>query len=574
MNKLNKTFKINPLLLTDSYKISHHYMYPEGTEKVYSNMTARSDKYAPDYSKGGIISFFQQATMRIINNYFKENFFDLPKDEAISSIKKDLSDHINGDYDVTHFEALHDLQYLPIKVKAIPEGMFVPIKVPFLTIINTDDRFYWLVNYLETIISNTIWHPITVATIIKGFKNIGNKWYNKNDKDNKWFLDFCFHNFAMRGMSGLDSAVGTGLAFAIHSKGSDTLPVIHYAREYYDEKGCSVFSLPATEHAVASSNIIFNSKDILENRLEGEKQFLKKLITEIHPTGMVSYVADTYDLWSVVTEILPSLKDDIMTRNGKLIIRPDSSPTTPADIICGINVESYDNLEEAKVDFSYLLHDNQVHGEADFEIDTDTIVKVGNSLFKLTADVDWNRYDKQYYFIENINIESQELELNPSNKGVVELLWDIFGGTVNEQGYKILDSHIGFIYGEGISQDMLNEIYARLDDKGFAASNVVVGMGSFSQIFCSRDTYGQAIKATAVQIKGELHNIYKDPKTSGNFNKKSAKGLMCVNKDMTLKQECTWEEESQGLLQTIYENGQFFNQNTLTEIRERINKSL
>ena len=175
---------------------------------------------------------------------------------------------------------------------------------------------------------------------------------------------------------------------------------------------------------------------------------------------------------------------------------------------------------------------------------------------------------------EKYSVKWNELNGFPENKGVIELLWDIFGGTINEQGYKILDSHIGFIYGEGISQDMLNEIYARLDDKGFAASNVVVGIGSFSQIFCSRDTYGQAIKATAVQIKGELHNIYKDPKTSGNFNKKSAKGLMCVNKDMTLKQECTWEEESQGLLQTIYENGNFFNQTSLTEIRERINKNL
>lgn len=486
-------------------------MYPKGIEKVYSNMTARSDKFAPKNSKGGVISFYQQAAMRIINEHFKQNFFNLPKEQVISSIKKDLSAHIGSEYDVTHFEELWDLGYLPIKVKAIPEGMFVPIKIPFLTITNTDKRFFWLVNYLETLISNTLWHPITVATVIKGFKDIGNKWYNKNDKQNKWFMDFCYHNFAMRGMSGLDSAISTALAFAIHSKGSDTLSAIHAARELYDEQDCPIFSLPATEHAVASSNIIFNSKDVLGDRLEGEKDFLKRLITEIHPTGNVSYVADTYDLFSVITEILPSLKNEIMNREGKLIIRPDSSPTTPADIICGVNPE-----------FGY-------NGEKDI----------------------------------------------PQNKGVIELLWEIFGGTINEQGYKVLDSHIGAIYGEGISQEMLEEIYERLDFKGFAASNVVVGIGSFPQQYNTRDTYGQAIKATAIVVDGELYPIYKDPMTSGSFNKKSAKGLMCVtqnehNGELEVIQECDWDLENQGMLQTIYENGEFFNQTTLTEIRNRI----
>lgn len=500
---------MNSLLLTDSYKISHHYMYPEGTEFVYSNMTARSDKYAPAYSKDGIISFYQQATMKIIHRHFQENFFKKSKEEVISEIKRDLSAHVGNEYNVTHFEALHDLGYLPLKVKALPEGMFVPIKIPFLTLTNTHKDFYWLVNYLETIISNTIWHPITVATIIKGFVDIGHSWYEKNDKDSKWFLDYCFHNFAMRGMSGLDAAIATGLAFAIHSKGSDSLPVIHAARDLYGATDCTIYSLPATEHAVASSNIIFNSKDILENRLEGERSFLKRFITEIHPSGNISYVADTYDLWSVVTDILPSLKDDILRREGKLIIRPDSSPTTPADIICGLNP-----------------------------------------------------------FLENDN--------TPEGKGLVELLWDSFGGTVNSQGYKILDSHIGFIYGEGISQEMLVEIYQRLDTKGFAASNVVVGIGSYPQQCVTRDTYGQAIKATAIKINGQLHNIYKDPLTSGNFNKKSAKGLMCVvskeNGELELFQECTEEEEAQGLLQVIYEDGKFFNQQTFEQIRAKINK--
>ena len=138
--------RINPLLLTDGYKTAHHNMYPKGTTLVYSNFTPRTNKYAP---KGcdQVMSFGQQMIMKIIHEAFQDDFFSQPKDVVCGEMKRELSLYLNTDYDVTHFEKLHDLGYLPIHVKVIEEGTLVPIKVPVLTIYNTHADFFWLTNY-------------------------------------------------------------------------------------------------------------------------------------------------------------------------------------------------------------------------------------------------------------------------------------------------------------------------------------------------------------------------------------------------------------------------------------------
>ena len=137
--------RINPLLLTDGYKTGHHQQYPEGTTLVYSNFTPRSLKHAPKHCNE-IVSFGQQMVMEIIHEAFEKEFFHQPKELVCGEMKRELSMYLNTDYDVSHFEALWDLQYLPIKVKAIEEGTVVPAKVPVLTIYNTIPEFYWITN--------------------------------------------------------------------------------------------------------------------------------------------------------------------------------------------------------------------------------------------------------------------------------------------------------------------------------------------------------------------------------------------------------------------------------------------
>ena len=158
----------------------------------------------------------------------------------------------------------------------------------------------------------------------------------------------------------------------------------------------------------------------------------------------------------------------------------------------------------------------------------------------------------------------------------MELLWDLFGGTVNDQGFKVLDVHIGAIYGDSITTERAENICQRLHDKGFASTNVVLGIGSFTYQFNTRDTFGFAMKATSVVVNGERREIFKDPITDSGV-KKSAKGLVKVIKEndtYVLVDQVSEEGEKEGELKVIYEDGRFRESVNLQTIRERINKSI
>ena len=484
---------MNGLLLTDGYKTGHHQQYPKGTEEVYSNWTPRSNKYAP---KGcdKIVSFGQQYVFKWLHDYFQDNFFSKPKAAICNELKEELSLYLGTDYDVTHYEELHDLQYLPILVKALPEGTEVAVRVPMVTVVNTDKKFYWITNFLETILSTMLWQPMTSASIALRYKRIFKDWVLKTDKENVAFIDFQGHDFSMRGMGGFQSAVSSGMGHASVFLGSDTLPIISSLRKYYKAEGFVIGSVNATEHSVMCAG----TKD--------DEMGTFRALMNTYPSGILSVVSDTWDLWKVLTDYLPQLKEEVLARDGKLVIRPDSGD--PVDIICG-----------------------------------ETVTLGGNT---------------------------------PKDKGVVELLWDIFGGTINEQGFKVLDSHIGAIYGDSITTERAEDICQRLSDKGFATTNVVLGIGSFTYQFNTRDTFGFAMKATSVVVNGERREIFKDPITDDGI-KKSAKGLIRVDKvnnEYVLVDQVTPEEENKGELQVIYKDGQFLNPVTLQEIRDRVNANL
>ena len=514
--------------------------------------------------------------MRQIQMLFRDNFFkrdevfrlgfsdkglsdsdmhDIVRHSVCTEIEEEYSMYLGTDYDVSHIEALWDLGYLPIEVKALPEGTTVPMGVPVLTIVNTKPEFFWLTNFLETLISNLLWKPMTSATIAHQYKKVLTKWVNKTDEVNVGFVNFQGHDFSMRGMDSIDATISSGLGHATSFLGSDSLPVIHGARKYYDETEFVIGGVPATEHSVMCAG---NKGDELGT--------FRRLLNIYKDAPVLSVVSDTWDLWKVITEYLPALKEEILERPGKLVIRPDSGD--PVDIICG---DAW-----------------RVQGCTDAVRD-----KVGE------GGLVYHYIDKKYYevYTDNSTGEPYFTESNnvlPNEKGVIELLWDIFGGTVNEQGYKVLDSHIGAIYGDSITIERADEICKRLEDKGFASTNIVLGIGSFTYQFNTRDTFGFAMKATYVELDEHFlatsesveygtrtigREIFKDPITDDG-TKKSAKGLLRVEQtsdsidEITyiLKDQVSWEQEKGGLLQTIFKDGEFSNQVTLTEIREKINK--
>lgn len=270
---------MNPLFLTDGYKCGHHQQYPKGTTKVYSNFTPRSNKYAP---KGcdQLVSFGQQMIMKQIHEAFDRDFFSKPKDEVCGEMKHELSMYLNTDYDVAHFEALHDLGYLPIRVKAIKEGTLVPIKVPVLTIENTHPDFYWITNYLETIISNLLWKPMTSATMAHAYRKLFTAWQEKTDAEKIWFVDWQAHDFSMRGLDSVDAVISSGLGHLTSFSGSDSLPTIYGARKFYGETGFVTGSVNATEHSVACAHME-KSEELEEYMVEVTYDDNGKIISEI-----------------------------------------------------------------------------------------------------------------------------------------------------------------------------------------------------------------------------------------------------------------------------------------------------
>jgi nicotinamide phosphoribosyltransferase len=286
------------------------------------------------------------------------------------------------------------------------------------------------------------------------------------------------------------------------------LVVIPGARYFYDEPKDQVVinSVNASEHSVSTTKIF----------TVGEQQMIADWL-QIFPKGILSIVSDTFDLWKLITEYLPANKEAIMARDGKLVIRPDSG--NPVDIICGREEKLSDPPGEYKT---------------------------------------------------------------PAEIGVIELLWDIFGGTVNEQGYKVLDPHIGAIYGDSITLDRQIQIYERLAAKGFASTNIVLGVGSFTYQMNTRDSLGFAAKGSWFQTDEGSYDIYKDPITDDG-TKKSLRGLVAVHEITATSDEtgktytkyevqtgCNAEEEASGILATIYEDGEFYNQTTLEQVRQRI----
>lgn len=471
---------MNPLLLIDFYKADHRSQYPKGTELVYSNFTPRKSRVPGNKH---LVFFGLQA---LLQKYFVEDmqrhFFGRDHDEVVGEYKSFMDRTMGpGVIGTEHISDLWKLGYLPLVIKALPEGSVVPMQTPVLTLYNTDKRFAWLTNYFETLISAELWKPCTSATSAWLFRRTFDHYCRLTGGDAS-FVPFQGHDFALRGMSGIADGCSSGAGHLLSFTGTDTAPAILWLEKYYDADGLVGTSVPATEHSVMSA--------------DDEWSVFDRLLSEVYPKGIVSIVSDTYDFWKVVTEYLPSRKALIMGRDGKLVIRPDTG--MPHKIICG-DLESSCEIEK---------------------------------------------------------------------KGLIHCLDDVFGSTVTPLGYRQLDPHIGAIYGDSIDLAEQDKILLGLMKKGYASTNVVLGIGSFTYQFVTRDTYGFACKATYCEVNGEGRNIFKSPKTGA--WKKSHKGLLRINDDLTVSEQVSWEEENGGLLETVFANGRLMHIDTLQEIRERL----
>ena len=491
--------KTNPMLLCDFYKVSHREQYPVGTEKVFSTWTPRKSRI-----KGinNVVAFgFQGFIKEYLIEYFNDNFFNQPVEDVVNGYKRIISNTLGvKDPDTSHIEALHLLGYLPIRIKAVEEGTLVPIRVPMLTIENTVPEFFWVTNYLETLMSNYLWMPTTSATIAFEYKKVLMRFAEETNGE-MGGVGFQGHDFSMRGMGSVESAMTSGAGHLTSFVGTDTIPAIHYIEQNYGgnvEKELIGTSIPATEHSVQCAGGKNNEFDTY-----------KRLVTETYPNGFVSIVSDTWDLWEVLNKTIRGLKKEILARDGRVVIRPDSGD--PVKIICG-------------------------------DEDSD------------------NEFER---------------------KGVIQILWEIFGGTTTAKGFKQLDSHIGCIYGDAITIDRCKEICKRLKSKGYSSLNMVFGIGSYTYQYNTRDTFGFALKSTYAVINGEEVKIFKDPVTDKGDFKKSQYGLVCVlagGGDLHFVDNLTAVErealKEKDMLKDLFIDGKLVREDTFVNIRDRLAKNL
>ncbi len=490
-------YKINPLLESDFYKQVHWNQYPKDVTKVVSYFTPRMTRI--DGQNHLIMFGLQSFIKEFLIDCFNENFFSRPKDEILAEYKHLLDNTLGeGLYGLERIGELHDLGYLPIEIKALPEGTRGPIGVPMFEISNTHPKFAWLTNALESVISCEMWHAMISANVGYMYRQIVDKYYDLTCDDNIP-RNKALGDFSMRGQESKRSAYKSSAAWLLSFVNTATVPAIAYLERYYncdcakEEVG---FGSVSTEHSVMCSNYAVDGDEIT---------MVKRLLTEIYPHTSFSMVSDSYDYWNLVDNILPQCKQEILDHDGCLLVRGDSG--NPVEVV------------------------------------TKTVFH----------------------------------------------LWNIFGGTVNSKGYKVLDKHVKAIYGDSITPQRAEKIYRIITANGFACSNVALGVGSFSMQCLelgfdghdvryspyTRDTFGIAIKATYAEDKdGNPIPIFKAPKEAS--FKKSHKGCVIVlqDRDGNLR-----SEDEHNFLETyspdnalisVFKDGVMTKEYSLKEIRERL----
>ena len=508
-------FITTPFVLQDFYKLSHVTFYVDVTG-TYATLTNRSSR-RPGVNK--MVVFGVQSFVKDMNDCFNTKFFNLTKEEAVKNFVNfnNSTGNVVNDKFIDAIGKLHDLGYLPIKIKCLKEGSVVDNNTPFATIQSTDEESFWVSQWAETWFANATWRACTSATTAFYYKKILNK-YNSLTSDLDWIKTWQCHDFSARGMSGWFDASISGAGHCLSFTGSDTCSVVDFVNYYYPgNNGLILSSVPATEHSIQQAFLDPNTN----NTFDSDRDYTQNTLNAC-PSGIVSQVSDGYDYYGFLENVLPLFKNQILNRDGKFVIRPDSSPKTPYEIIVG-----------------------------------------------------------------DISADENSIEY----KGTVEYLYELFGGTINSKGYKVLDSHIGLIYGEAISLILWDKILNGLMEKGFSSDNIVVGVGSASYtgygggIYeiednkpygISRDTHGLAIKETSVASGFGKNQIwrptFKDPKTD-NGDKKSHRGFIMIEKindSFVVHQNVTREQEKTGELETVYEDGVIKRVQSFDDVRKTL----
>lgn len=394
---------MNPCLCTDSYKLTHWKQYPPGTEYVHSYLEARGGMYNRQ------VMFGMQYLLNTALAPFDED--DIDEAEAF------CVDHFGqtGLFNRAGFDRIIGAHtgHWPVRIRAVPEGLSVPLHNVLVTMENTDPMLPWVTNFLETKVVQ-LWYPITVATVSQHCRRTILHYLRKTGTPAD--VDFKLQDFGFRGVSSEESALIGGMAHLVNFKGSDTIPAIVGAKRHYyaDMAG---FSIPGSEHSTITS--WFGPAS--------ETAAYRNILRQ-YPEGLVACVSDSLDIYVACDALWGTvLREDVLSRNGVLIIRPDSGDPPEVVLKC------------------------------------------------------------------------------------LRILYERFGGTLNIQGYRVLDSHVRLIQGDGVDPVMIDRILDQMAQDGWSADNIAFGMGGALLQKLNRDTCQMAMKCSAVTVNGRDYPVSKSP---------------------------------------------------------------
>jgi nicotinamide phosphoribosyltransferase len=457
----------NPLLFSDSYKMSHFRQYPPGTKRVYSYFESRGSD--PKFGFEEVVFFGLQYLLEMISGPFVTA-------GRIDKAERRCRLHFGNDRNFNRPGWEHILRVhaglLPVRIRAAPEGTVVPTHNCLMTIENTDPACFWLTNWLETMLVE-VWYPTTVATQSREMKKVLLRYLCETGDPAG--VDFKLHDFGCRGVSSIESAGIGGAAHLVNFRGSDTLPALELLDETYGE-ACGSVSIPASEHSTITSWGEAHELDAMRNMLDE------------YPDGTVACVSDSFDVFRACREYWgDALRAAVMDRNGTLVIRPDSGD--PATVVCQ----------------------------------------------------------------------------------VLEILGTKFPVTVNRQGFKVLDSHVRVIQGDGIDFASLGKILEAVKRQGWSADNLTFGSGGGLLQKLNRDTLKFAFKCSSIQVGDEERDVYKRPITDDGKKSKSGR-FKLVRRDGPAGPAYATVKQSQpgdDVLHLVFEDGKLLNRTTFAQVRER-----
>ncbi len=454
----------------DLYKYSHWRQYPKGSRFLESYLESR---VGAKYHK--TIPFGLQYTLE---EYFTGK--RLSKDGILR--RKQKIDEMMGE-GIFNLKGFMDMLEaydgrLPLAIKAIPEGTVLDNSNALLVLTVTDDRFIWFTNFAETSIMKG-WYPTTVASAQFAKRQMFLGFLHKTGDPG--LIDYKWVDFGYRGVSSEESAALGGSAHLLSFRSSDTMIADDFVEAYYpDLTGAphtvKMGSVPASEHSTTTAWGKDNESGAIGNLLTA------------YPKGIVSIVGDSYDYENFVRHIIGgTYRDDILRREGIVVVRPDSGD--PATMV----LRSCQWLEES------------------------------------------------------------------------------FGIEVNDKGYKVLNKHVRVIQGDGIDYDSAYEILSTLERSGYSADNLTLGEGGGALQKVNRDTQRMALKASAIDIDGVWHDVFKDPKTDpGKASKAGHLAVVKVNGIYRTirKQDGIIYTEDQ--LIPVFKNGEILKRYSFDDIRARV----